>query len=59
MESNDDNLYTATVRQTPKFGWGWKLGVLNRKQDPKRRENHKRLAPRQNPWALSGPDDLR
>jgi hypothetical protein len=59
VKSNDDNLYAATVRQTPRSWCGWKLLALGRKEDPRRRQSLKRLAPRRNPWALQGPDELR
>lgn len=59
MKSKDDNLYAATVRQTPKSWWGWKLLAPNHKQDPKRSQNLKRLPPRQSVWALKGPEELR
>jgi len=59
MRSNDDNLYASTLRQTPRSWWGWKLLAPSRKQDPRQRQNLKRLAPKRNVWALSGPDELR
>ena len=59
MRSNDDNLYASTVRQTPKSWWGWKLLAPSTKQDPRRRQNLKRLAPVQSVWALKGPEELR
>jgi hypothetical protein len=59
MRSNDDNLYASTVRQTPKSWWGWKLLAPNRKQDPRERQNLKRLTPKKSVWALRGPEELR
>ena len=59
MKSNDDNLYASTVRQTPKSWWGLKLLAPSRKQDPRQRQNPKRLAPKKSVWALKGPEELR
>jgi hypothetical protein len=59
MKSNDDNLYALTVRQTPKSRWGWKLLAPNHKQDPRRRQDLKRCAPKRNLWAFNGPEELR
>ena len=59
MKSNDDNLYAATVRQTLKFGWGGKPKAPNHNQAPRRRQNLNRPTPMQNPWALTGPVELR
>jgi hypothetical protein len=59
MKSNDDNLYAATLRQALKFGWGGKPKSSNCVQASRRRQDLKRRAPMQNPWALTGPDELR
>jgi|WetSurMetagenome_2_1015567.scaffolds.fasta_scaffold176708_2 hypothetical protein len=60
MKSNDDNLYASTVLQALKLGWGRKQQQApSFKQAPKRKQNLKRVAPKQNMWALTGPDELR
>jgi len=59
MKSNDDNLYAPTVSQTSKSWWGWRLLAPNRKQDPRQRQNLKRLAPKKSVRALRGPEELR
>jgi hypothetical protein len=59
MKSNDDNLYAATVRQTPKSWWGWRLLEPSRKQDPRQRQNLKLRTPKKSVWALRGPEELR
>jgi hypothetical protein len=58
MRSNDDDLYDATVRQTPRSWWGAKLRVSDRKRNSRRKRNLERMAPAQNVWALPGRDDL-
>ncbi len=59
MKSNDDNMYAVTVRQALKFGWGGRPKAPDHNQAPRRRQNLKRLAPMQNLWVLTGPDELR
>jgi len=59
VKSNDDNLYAATVRQTLKLWRGVKPKDPNPNQAPGRRQNLNRPIPKRNPWALSGPEDLR
>lgn len=59
MESKDDDLYSATVRQTPKLAWGGKPQAPNRRRDPRRAANLRRQITNQNLWVLPGPDELR
>lgn len=59
MRSNDDDLYDATVRETPRTWWGGKLKASDQKRDSRRKRNLKRLEPSQNVWALPGRDELR
>jgi hypothetical protein len=59
MRSNDDDLYNATVRQTPRSWWGGKLKASDEKRNSRRKRNLKLLAPGQNVWALPGREELR
>jgi hypothetical protein len=59
MRSNDDDMYDATVRQTPRSWWSGKLKASDEKRNSRRKRNLKHLAPIQNVWAPPGRDDLR
>ena len=59
MRSNDDDLYNATVSQTPRSWWGGKLKASDEKRNSRRNRSLKRLTPSQNIWVLPGRDELR
>jgi hypothetical protein len=59
MRSNDDDMYEAIVRQTPRSWWSGKPKTSDEKRNSRRKRSVKPLAPIQNVWTLPGRDELR
>ena len=58
MRSNDDDMYDATVRETPRPWWSAGPKVSDERRKTRRKRNLEDPAPIQNVWVLPGRDEL-